>query len=279
MRSINQDPHTFDGELFARIAGSRNRIPSESRREAWIADTVLLLASKLGNDTVLSGGGAVRNITHVMRATYDVDFDVRIGSLQEIRRKLKDVNQAIGIKRIESGKIGTLHENPKRNVEKTFYGMRKMLHMLRRTDQGDLRVHLMHVPEMPEMFVDPPRVELVSIEQTDSYVLNARPEHLFFRKALRAITERRVEDFLDTYNLFHTAGASGRNQIITYARSKDATAVSRGIKILAGEPENFKKELASRLAYAEADLSPARMKALAHLVAAELSKTANAISD
>lgn len=279
MRSIDQDPHTFDGELFARIANSKNRIPSESRREAWIADTILLLASRLGNDAVLSGGSAVRNITHVMRATYDVDFDVRIGSLQEIRPKFKDVNRAIGIKRIESGEIGALRENPKRNVEKTFYGMRRMLHMLRRTDQGDLRVHIMHIPEMPEMFVHPPRVELVSIEKTDSYVLNARPEHLFFRKALRAITERRVEDFLDTYNLLHTAGASGRNQIITYAKSKDAAAVSKGIRTLAGEPEYFKKELASRLGYAEADLSPARMKELAHLIAAELSKTAHEISD
>lgn len=279
MRSSNQQPHTFDGELLAKIANSKNRIPSESRREAWIADTVLLLASSLGNDAVLSGGSAVRNITHVMRATYDVDFDVRISSLQEIRRKLKDVNRTIGIKPRESGKVGALRENPKRNVEKTFYGMRKMLHMLRRTNQGELRVHLMHVPEMPEMFVDPPRVELVSIEQTDTYVLNAKPEHLFFRKALRAITERRVEDFLDTYNLLHTTGASGRNQIITYAKSKDAAAVSKGLKILAGEPEYFKKELVPRLAYTETDLSPARMKELANLIAAELSKTGHEISD
>jgi hypothetical protein len=151
--------------------------------------------------------------------------------------------------------------------------------MIRRTDQGDLKIHLMHVPEMPEMFLDPPKVELISIERTDRYVINAKPEHLFFRKVLRAITNRRVEDFLDTYNLLHTAGTTGRKQIITYAKSKDAAAISKGIKILAGEPEYFKKELAPRLAHAETDLSPARMKVLAHLIAAELNKTANEISE
>ena len=186
MRSTNQNVHTFNGELFGRIANSRNRIASESRREAWIADTVLLIASRLGGDALLSGGSAVRNITRVMRTTYDVDFDTRIGSLQRIRQKLKDVYRAIGIKRRESEEIGALRENPRRNAEKTFYGMRKMLHMIRRTELGDLKVHIMHVPEMPEMFVNPLRLELVSIEKTGSYVPNARSEHLFFRKALRA---------------------------------------------------------------------------------------------
>ncbi len=271
--------HTFNGELFGRIANSKNRIASESRREAWIADTVLLIASRLGGDAVLSGGSAVRNITRIMRTSYDVDFDTRVGSLQRIRQKLWDVNRAIRIKRAESEEIGALRENPKRNAEKTFYGMRKMLHMIRRTEIGDLKVHIMHVPEMPEMFVNPPRLELVSIEKTGSYVLNAKSEHLFFRKALRAITERRVEDFLDTYNLFHTAGASGREQIIGYAKSKDAVAVSKGLKILAGEPEDLRRELSSRLAYVEADLSPGRMKALAQLMAVELNKTADEISD
>ena len=132
---------------------------------------------------------------------------------------------------------------------------------------------------MPEMFVNPLRLELVSIEKTGSYVRNARSEHLFFRKALRAITERRVEDFLDTYNLLHTAGTSGRRQITAYSKLKDAPAVSKGLKILAGEPEYFKTELTSRLAYVEADLSPARMKALAQLIAARLNKTADEISD
>ncbi len=279
MRSTNQNVHTFNGELFGRIANSRNRIASESRREAWIADTVLLIASRLGGDAVLSGGSAVRNITRVMRTTYDVDFDTRIGSLERIRQKLTDVYRAIGIKRRESEEIGALRENPRRNAEKTFYGMRKMLHMIRRTEIGDLKVHIMHVPEMPEMFVNPLRLELVSIEKTGSYVLNARSEHLFFRKALRAITERRVEDFLDTYNLLHTAGTSGRRMITAYSKLRDATAVSKGLKILAGEPEYFKRELNSRLVYGEADLSPARMKALAQLIAARLNKTADEISD
>lgn len=277
MRPISQDAHTYNDELFDRIASSRKRVSSESRREAWIADTVLLVASRLGNQAVLSGGSAVRNITQVMRTTYDVDFDTRISSLQEVRGKLRDVNRAIGIKRKESKEIGECRENPERNAEKTFYGMRRMLHMLRRTDHGDLKVHIMHVPEMPEMFTSPSKLELVSIEKTDSYVINARAEHLFSRKTLRAITERRVEDFLDTYNLLHTGGASGRREIIEYARSKDSSAISKGLKTLAREPQYFAKELSSRLTYVEADLSQGRMKALAQSIAAELNKTADEV--
>ncbi len=278
MRTIGKPLHAFDEELFRRIANNTNRIPSESRREAWIADTVLLLGSRLGNDAVLSGGSAVRNITQVMRTTYDVDFDTRIGSLQEIRRKLKDVNRAIGIKRMESKEMGELHEDLKRNVEKTFHGNRKMLHMLRRTEKGELRVHIMHPPEMPEMFAHSRRVELVSLVKTNRFVLTARAEHLFFRKALRAATERRVEDFLDTYNLLHAVGSLGRKRITTYARAKDPAAVSRGLKILAAEPEYFERELPSRLAYVETDLSPARMKVLAYSIADELNRTADEIS-
>lgn len=103
--------HVCSREVFDRIATSTKRVPSESRREAWIADTVLLVASRLANHAVLSGGSAVRNITQVMRTTYDVDFDTRIASLREVRKKLGDVNSVIGItERIQSDRW-TLRES------------------------------------------------------------------------------------------------------------------------------------------------------------------------
>ncbi len=213
-----------------------------------------------------------------MRTTYDIDFDTRINSLTEIRRKLKDVNRTIGVRKVWSHEIGELRLNPERNAQKTFYGMRRMLHMLRRTEKGDLKVHIMHVPIMPEMFAKPLRLELVSIETTDTFVLNVRPEHLFFRKAIRATTERRVEDFVDTYNLLRTGGTIGRKQIIAYAKSKNPGAASKGLSILSGEPEYFAKELGLRLGYVEGDISPQAMRTLARSIAIQVNRVADEIS-
>ena len=258
----------FDSELFKKIANSSNRIPSEAKREAWIADTILLLASELGKRAVLSGGSAVRNITRVMRATYDVDFDTDISSLREMRQTLKHVNQLSQLNRTK--RLGALYENPERNNVKTFYGQRKMLHMLRTTDAGGIKVHIMHAPEMPEMFANPIPLELVSIETTDRNVSNARAEHLFFRKCIRANTEKRVEDFLDTYNILQSVGAPQRGGIIAYVKTKDPKATVNGLKILAEDPASYIPQLNARLTYVEKDCSRGRLKEIAYSISQSL---------
>lgn len=265
----------FDSELFEKIANSSSRIPSEAKREAWIADTILLLASQLGESAVLSGGSAVRNITRVMRATYDIDFDTNINSLQQMRQTLKQANQRVQLKK--TNKLGALYENPERNNVKTFYGERKMLHMLRRTDVGIIKVHIMHAPEMPEMFTNPLRLELVSIETTDRKVPNARAEHLFFHKCIRANTEKRVEDFLDTYYILQSIGASRRRDLIAYAKDKDANATANGLKILAEDPESYIPQLNARLTYVENDRSTGRLKEIAYSISQELLKVGGEI--
>jgi hypothetical protein len=262
----------FDSELFEKISNSKSRIPSEAKREAWIADTILLLASELGEDSVLSGGSAVRNITRVMRSTYDVDFDTEISSLQQMRQSLKDVNKQVQLKK--TNKVGAVYENPERNNVKTFYGERKMLHLLRTTDAGSIKVHIIHAPEMPEMFTDPPRLELVSIETTDRKVSNARAEHIFFRKCIRANTEKRVEDFLDTHYILQSAGAWRRRDLIPYAKAKDAKAVANGLKILASDPQSYIPQLDARLTYMENDRSTRRLKEIAYSISQELVKVA-----
>lgn len=266
----------FDPELFEKIAKSNRRIPSEAKREAWIADTILLLASELGESSVLSGGSAVRNITRIMRTTYDVDFDTKISSLQQMRQTLNHVNQRAHLGR-KRNKAGTVIENPERNNVKTFYGERKMLHMIRTTDAGNITVHIMHVPEMPEMFTEPPRLELVSIESTDRKVPNARAEHLFFRKCIRANKEKRVEDFLDTYYILQSVGASRRHYLISYAKTKEASAAANGLKNLAKDHESYIAELATRLTYVENDTSAKRLKEIAYSISQELEKAATEI--
>jgi len=267
--------YIFDSELFEKISNSSSRIPSEAKREAWIADTILLLASELGDGSVLSGGSAVRNITHVMRATYDVDFDTRISSLRQMRQTLRHVNQRVQLKK--TNKLGVLSENPQRNNVKTFYGQRKMLHLLRTTDAGSVKVHIMHAPEILEMFTDPPRLELVSIETTDRTVPNARAEHLFFRKCIRANTEKRVEDFLDTYYILQSVGVSRRQDLIRFAKAKDAQAVANGLGILVSDPESYIPQLSARLTYVEADRSTTRLREIAYSISQELVRLAGEI--
>jgi len=265
----------FDYELFEKVSNSKGRIPSEARREAWMADTILLLASELADSAVLSGGSAVRNITHVMRTTYDVDFDTSVSSLQQMRQILRHVNERVQTKK--RCKVGLLSENPERNNGKTFYGERKMLHMLRTTDAGSIKVHIMHVPEVPETFTDPHRLELVSIETTDRTVPTARPEHLLFRKCIRANTEKRVEDFLDVHYILQSVGASRRQELTQFAKFKDAQSVANGLRILANDPESYIPQLSVRLTYVETDCSTTRLREIAYSISQELERLAGEI--
>ena len=265
----------FDADLFNKISSSTQRIASESRREAWLVDTILLLVSHLDDRAVLSGGGAVRNITRVMRTTYDVDFDTEIDSLGVIRKMLRDVNKRLGIKRKSAGAV---YENPERDNPKTFYGESRILHMLRATDAGRLKVHIMHVPDMPEMFDNPPHLELVSIEKTEYKVPNGSAETLFYRKALRANKEKRVEDFLDLHHLLVSLGNTGRSALVSYLKSKDARAAANGLNVLSSEPESFIPEFRTRLAYVDADLLIASMKPKASTISHELRQVAAEIT-
>jgi hypothetical protein len=192
-----------------------------------------------------------------------------------MRQILRHVNERVRLKK--SSKVGVLSENPERNNVKTFYGERKMLHLLRTTDAGSIKVHIMHAPEIPEMFTDPPRLELVSIETTDRTVPNARAEHLFFRKCIRANSEKRVEDFLDTYYILQALGASRKQDLIRFARTKDAQAVTNGLTILAGDPESYIPKLSARLTYVENDRSAARVKEIAYSISQELAGIAGEI--
>ena len=203
-----------------------------------------------------------------MRATYDVDFDTKISSLQQMRKTLKLVNQRVRLKK--TNKLGLLYENPDRNNVKTFYGERKMLHLLRTTDAGSIKVHIMHAPEIPEMFTDSPRLELVSIETTERKVHNASAEHLFFRKCIRANTEKRVEDFLDTYYILRSLGASRRRDEFRFVTAKDPEAVANGLKILSSDPESYIPQLNARLTYVENDRSTTRLKEIAYSISQEL---------
>lgn len=145
-----------------------------------------------------------------------------------------------------------------------------MLHLLRTTDAGSIKVHIMHAPEMPEMFTKPPRLELVSIETTDRMVPNVRAEHQFFRKCIRANTEKRVEDFLDTYYILQSLGVSRRQDLIRFAKAKDAQAVANGLKILASDSESYIPQLDARLTYVEADRSSARLREIAYSISQAL---------
>jgi len=265
----------FERALFNKISSSTRRIPSESRREAWLADTILLLVSQLDDKAILSGGSAVRNITRVMWTTYDIDFDTEIGSLGVLRKMLRDTNNKLGINR-ES--LGAIYENPERNNPKTFYGERKMIHMLRTTDVGSLKFHIMHVNDLPEMFDKPPHLELVSIEKTDYKVPNGSAHTLFYRKALRANKEKRVEDFLDLYHLLVGLGSTKRSAMVAYVKSKDSKAAVNGLGVLSSDPESFVPELKSRLAYVDTNLSIANMKAKAYTISQELEKIAAEIA-
>jgi hypothetical protein len=179
---------------------------------------------------------------------------------------------------LKKTKLGVLSENPQRNNVKTFYGERKMLHLLRTTDAGSIKVHIMQAPEMPEMFTNPPRVDLVSIETTDRTVPNARAEHLFFRRCIRANTEKRVEDFLDTHYIVQSLGISGRQDLIQFAKTKDAQAVANGLKILASDPESYIPQLDARLTYVEADRSTTRLREIAYSISQALLRLAGEIS-
>ena len=259
----------FDPELFDKISNSTKRIPSESKREAWVTDTILLLVSQLDEKAVLSGGSAVRNITRVLRTTYDVDFDTPINSLKQLRELLKKTNQNLGIRHNRSA-LGAFYENPNRNIAKTFYGESKILHMLRKTEHGLLKIHIMYVIDMPEMFQKPPRLELITIEETNYKVPNAQASALFYRKSLRANKEKRVEDFLDLYHIIRSLNAVKRAALIAYLKSKDVKAVVKGLNVLSSDPENYIASLKDRLAYVESDTSVPNMKSKAYTISQEL---------
>jgi hypothetical protein len=273
--SAKKDVGIFDPGLFEKIANSGNRIPVESIREAWLADTILLLGNTLSANAVLSGGSAVRNLTRVMRLTYDIDFDTRIDSIEELRGILKAANRRIRVsKRKENGCV---YEDPHHSNDQSFYGERRIFHALRRTSSGELRIHIMHVPDMPEMFESPLRLQLVSVEDTERTVRNARAEHLFFRKSLRASRERRVEDFLDLYSLIVVAGSKGKRKLVEFAKAKDASSASSGLEILSRSAEYFAPQLRPRLTYVEPDLSASRLNEIAYSIAKELEKAATEI--
>jgi hypothetical protein len=193
-----------------------------------------------------------------------------------MRQILRHVNEGVQLKR--RNKVGALSENPERNNVKTFYGERKMLHMLRTTDAGSIKVHIMHVPEIPEMFTNPPRLELVSIETTDRTVPNARAEHLLFRKCIRANAEKRVEDFLDAYDIINSVGVSRRQDLIHFAKVKDAQSVANGLRILASDPESYIPQLSARLTYVETDRSTTRLRQIAYSISQELERVADTLA-
>jgi hypothetical protein len=233
------------------VADERGWQPTDVLREAWLADTILLLSESLGN-AVLTGGSGVRNITKVYRLTYDVDFDTPESNIETIYEWMRRANKAIGIKgSLERyGALGGITVQQDRNIKASFEGPNHLAPFVRWTGEKQfMRIHIMGVFDIPEMFEEYEDLDLETAAPVKAKVHTANRKHLFYRKAIRAQKESRPEDFMDLTFILQTAGAHLR-EIVDYCSQKNKReGVRRGLEILISDRKKFVDQVGSRLVY------------------------------
>jgi len=219
-----------------------------------LADTILLLSNSLSN-SVLTGGSGVRNITKVYRLTYDVDFDTSETSIDPLYGAMRKANKMIGavgssLERFKTPGLITL--KPGRNINVSFKGDRMIAPFVRWIDGArQLNIHIMRVPDMPEMFSEYEELRLETVVPVRAKVPTANRKHLFFRKARRALKEIRVEDFLDLTFLIRTSRGAQLGEMLNYCSAIDKkTMVTRGLDALVSNRVGFTAQAKSRLLYA-----------------------------
>ena len=245
----------FRPDLFEDIKGIANRKgwePTDVLREAWLADTILLLSKCMGR-AVLTGGSGVRNITRIYRLTVDADFDTDESRIETIYEWMTAANKILGTKiALDSyGTIGMITTQPGRNTKAAFEGPNRLAPFVRWVDEKQfVRIHVMFVPDMPEMFEEYEETELETVVPAGAKVRTANRKHLFFRKATRALKVSRPEDFMDLIFILRAAGTS-KEDIATYcAHPKRCEGAIRGLEILVSDRANFVQKVSERLVYA-----------------------------
>ncbi len=229
-------------------------------REAWLADTILLMSKHL-KDAVLTGGSGARNLTKVYRLTNDVDLDTQEDNFESICNQVRSANKTIGGgNRSLEGRIvpGLITFIPKRNVKATFEGENRLAPFARwTTEKAYLKIHIMHVPDMPELFTNSEKVGLESVIPLGESVTTVSRECLFYRKALRACSETRAEDFLDLTFLLTTATSEQRKSIENYcAKSEKKEMVKQGLRFLISKKGDFVSQVETRLTYVSLSKPP-----------------------
>lgn len=235
------------------MADSKGWQRTDVLREAWLADTILLLSECL-NRAVLTGGSGARNITKVYRLTYDVDFDTDESDVDRIYEWMKTANRTIGAKDSleQYGTPGVITVQQGRNVKASFEGPNHLAPFVRWIDGKQyVRIHLMGVFQMPEMFNEFEDLNLETVLPIRAKVHTVNRKHLFYRKAIRALKESRPEDFMDLTFILQTAGTR-LPEIVEYcsARSK-RESVTRGLETLISDRKKFVGEIGNRLVYAD----------------------------
>ena len=216
-----------------------------------MADTILLLSEGLGN-AVLTGGSGVRNITKVYRLTYDVDFDTPEPDVETIYGWMRNANRTIGIKgSLERYRTpGAITIQQDRNVKASFEGPNRLAPFVRWTGEKQfMRIHIMGVFDMPEMFEEYEDIDLETAVPIKAKTHTAHRKHLFYRKAVRAQKESRPEDFMDLTFILQTAGVH-LQEIVDYCSLKNnREGVRRGLEILISDRKKFVDQVGSRLVY------------------------------
>lgn len=235
------------------MAEGKGWLISDVLREAWLADTILLVADHL-HGAVVSGGSAVRNITKIYRITYDVDFDTHEENFEEICNALKQANKALGAARsLDKYNIaGVISFKPRRNVKASFEGDRKLAPFVRwMSKEAYLNLHIMRVPDVPEMLSHKHLMRLETVIPVERTVPTADRRYLFYRKASRANTEARVEDFMDLTFLIDTATGEQLQQLAEYCSDpRKKPVIVKGIKNQISKKRDYIESVQTRLVYA-----------------------------
>ncbi len=217
-----------------------------------MADTILLL-SKCLDSAVLTGGSGVRNITKVYRLTYDVDFDTDESSIDRVYEWMRNANKTVGARGSldRYGTPGMITTQQGRNVKASFEGVNHLAPFVRWINAMQfLRIHMMGIFEVPEMFKEYEDVDLETVLPIQAKVHTANRKHLFYRKATRALKESRPEDFMDLTFILQTAGAH-LSEIVEYCAARSRReSVLRGLEILISDRTKFVGEVGNRLVYA-----------------------------
>jgi hypothetical protein len=210
---------------------------------------------------ILTGESGVRNITRVYGLTLDADFDTDEPRIETIYDWMRTANKTLGTKvALDSyGTLGVITTQPGRNTKAAFEGPNRLGPFVRWVDRDQfMRIHVMLVPDMPEMFKEYEETDLETVVPAGARVRTANRKHLFFRKATRALKESRSEDFMDLTFILRAADTS-KEDIATYcADPKRREGVIRGLEILVSDRAKFIQQVSDGLVYAALPKPPAQ---------------------
>lgn len=213
----------YHPELFRDLSETADKVGwllSEIETEAWLIDTISVLSDNF-LEAILVGGSGVRNHTKQNRLTNDVDFDTRLNSLREVNERIAIINkQLVGTRNPKAGRIGAITLDKEESSRAKFYGVRKLVAYNRwRSSDRAVRIHIMYVPDDMQVYQDSLALPIWSSIQHNYTARTAWKHYLFYRKAKRAISEVRPEDFLDIVFIYMTSTAQEQNAIIDYCRN------------------------------------------------------------